>query len=176
MTPEQTAIAVLTFIGGAGVLGSYVPLVMDQRAGKYDFWLGIRPDVRHMFYAFWVLAAAGFLFYTMNAAFGEPPVNGAGLFSYAPGIRAGLIGVVLAASILWSVFVVAYARSEPRSTVYKILTVACLLVVAVAALLLLAGEAERGASWYVILGLMLFALVPVLVDGVMWNARFILHG
>ena len=56
----------------------------------------------------------------------------------------------------------------------KVWTSLVLIFTAISTLLLLAGEAETNAPWYRILGLMLFAITTVLIDAVMWNAKFIL--
>lgn len=171
MNSDQIALAAVSGVLGLGVLGSYVPIAQDQIAKKHDYWLGIPQQTQFALYALWAAAAVGFLWYVGFRSFGPQPVDSKGLFSYAPHMRPGLVGGLLATSILWSVFV--RANFENPSVGLRAGTSGSLIATAILTILLLAGEAETGAPWHVLLALCGFALTTVLVDGVMWNATFL---
>lgn len=172
MQPPQLAVLVLTILLGLGTLGSYVPLVIDQVKGKYDYWLQFPKSSRIVFYVFQALAAVGFLTFFINYMI-EPVDDKQGLLSYTPWVTPLILGILLLSCLIWGISVVQYMRN--RSTWLKWVAVTSLVVTAIGALLLLAGYAEtKEPKWYVLLGLLLFSIVTVLADGVMWNARFIL--
>ena len=167
MNPQQVSILVLTSTLGLGVLGSYIPIVKDFK--QHDYWVGIPPALQTTFYVFWVLAALGFLWYVASHLFFTQK-DDRGLFAYGAWIRPLLIGIMLIGSILWSVFVWGHFNKQWN----KGWTVLSLIVVALCTILLLAGEAEANAPWHRILGLMCFAMTTILIDSVMWNAKFLL--
>lgn len=170
---KRLALGIPAGVLGAGVLASYIPIAKEQTQKTNDYWLGLDNSARYVFYACWVLAAAGFLWYLGSTIFAKnQPADAAGLFSYGDWIRPVLVASLLVTSAAWSFFV--YQWFHTQKTVYKVLTSTSLVITAGCTILLLAGEAEAGAEWHRILGLLCFALVAVLVDGVMWNARFVL--
>ncbi len=168
MDPQQIALVSTVGVGGLAVLASYSLIYLDYT--KHDYWVGITQSSQHMFYAFWVLAALGFIWYIVSHV-ALPTPDHAGLFSYGTWIRPLIVGIVLLGSCLWSVFVWCTFNKQWS----KVWASGILVVVGLCTLLLLAGEAEAQAPWYRIAGLMLFAMTTVLIDPVMWNAQFILH-
>lgn len=172
MTSEQIAIALLTFIGGACVLGSYVPIVLNAK--NFDYWFGTPKNLQNVFYFFWAIAAVGFLIYTMSSVF-DPAfstVDKVGLLSYWKPLKPVLIALVLLGSVGWSVGVYAFSKNTTLGS--KIATSASLVIVALSTILLLAGEVERSTPWYATAGLLSFAITPVLIDAIGWNSKFIL--
>jgi len=172
MRDDQIATLAIASILGAGVLGSYVPVVKDQLSKTYDHWLQIPNDTRYMFYALQLLAAIGFITWTIHYCTRPEPYK-SGLFSYSRAFVPILITVLLLSAIGWSIGTVLHARRPNKGT--AALTSGSLIVTALCSLLLLAGQLESETPvWYAILGLLLFCLVTVLGDGVGWNSRFLL--
>ena len=167
MNDQSKALLSVSCIGGLAVLASYVLIAKDYK--NHDYWVGIHPNSKTMFYVFWVLAAMGFVWYIVSQLV-YPTQDKTGLFSHRTWIRPLLVGIILVCSLLWSIFVYMYYNKKWS----KVWTSLVLIFTAISTLLLLAGEAETNAPWYRILGLMLFAITTVLIDAVMWNAKFIL--
>ena len=172
MNASAISILVTTLVFGAAILGSYVPIYQDQRKGVHDYWVGMPQSTQFVFYGIWILSALGFIWYILSL-FIFPDKQLQGLFSYGSWIRPTLIATLLFGSLLWSVFVLTYYRHNWK--VSKPLASISLIIVALPVLFLLAGEAENNAPWHRILGLLLFAITTVLIDPVMWNARWILY-
>lgn len=163
MDAQQIAVLCVVLVGGMCVLSSYIPVVKDYK--NYDYWFGISKPSKTMFYVFWVLAALGFLWYVLSLLLW--PLNDAkGLLSYKPWIRPLLLAAILVFSAAWSVLV--------WKRVAKAWVVGALVLVAVATILLLAGEAETDAPWHRVLGLMSFAATTVLIDPIQWSAKYVL--
>lgn len=176
MDARQIAVLVTSIILGPAILGSYVPIYQDQVANKYNYWLGVPKSTQTVFYIFWVFAAIGFVTYIVSILAQPLHKDSEGLFRFGPWVQPSLIAILLASSLLWSVCVLQYFRSSAHSVVgYKVGASISLITTAVCTILLLAGEAETNAPWYRILGLLGFACTVVLIDPVMWNARWILH-
>ncbi len=169
MDTQQIAILVLTSILGPSILASYIPIYKDQKSGQYDYWLHIPTTTQYLFYAFWLLAALGFIWYILSLLI-WPLASGQGLFSYGQWIRPLLLGVLLLSSLGWSLGTWMHFHKDAS----KGWASACLLLTAVCTILLLAGEAEAGAPWHRILALMGFACTVVLIDPIMWNAKWLL--
>ncbi len=168
MNSKQLTLLSVASVGGMAVLASYVLILKDYK--HHDYWVGIPESSKRLFYVFWFLAAIGFVWYIVSqVAF--PSQDKTGLFSYGNWIRPTILGIILVCSLLWSIFVwMAFNKKWS-----KMWTCVVLVVVGLLTILLLAGEAEAQAPWHRILGLMLFAMTTVLIDPVMWNAKFILH-
>jgi hypothetical protein len=153
-------------IFGILILGSYALILKDYK--NHDYWVGIPSSSKSMFYVFWVIAAIGFIWYILSYQLFDSKQEG--LFSYKPWIRPLILSIVLFASLMWSICIYMYFNKRWS----KVWTVLTLIIVAIGTILLLAGEAESNAPWHRILGLMGFAMTTVLIDPIMWNARFIL--
>ena len=172
LTSSQIATTAVAALLGLGTLGSYVPLITDQVKGTYDYWLGFPQSNRTMFYVFQVFAAAGFLTFFADYLKSAPAEQG--LLSHSPAIVPVVVGVLLAACLIWGIGIVQYMRAP--SSWLKWMVAGSLVITGLCSILLLAGYAEtKEPKWYVLLGLLLFSIVTVLADGVMWNARFILN-
>jgi hypothetical protein len=170
MEPANVALLSLAVLLGIGVLASYYLIYNDYAQNKgHDYWVGIPPECQYMFYAFWILAALGFIWYILNQVI-YPTDDDAGLFSHGEWIRPTIVAIILICSILWSVCV----WGNFHKGYSKAWTSLTLIVVAIGTILLLAGEAEANAPWHRILALLFFAVNVVLIDAVMWNAKFIL--
>lgn len=167
MNDQSKALLSVSCVGGLAVLASYCFIANDYK--NHDYWVGIPQSSKQLFYIFWVLAAMGFVWYIVSQII-FPTQDKAGLFSHGIWIRPFLVGIILLCSLLWSVFVYMYYNKKWS----KVWTSLVIILVGIFTLLLLAGEAETNAPWYRILGLMLFAMTTVLIDPVMWNAKFIL--
>lgn len=82
-------------------------------------------------------------------------------------LRHGTIAGLLVASIAWSASVYWYVHQ--RSFAPKICATACLVVVALCTIGLLAIEAVHASKWWVMLSIALFVPVAVFLDGIVWN-------
>jgi len=169
MDAQQVSILVITCILGPAILGSYVPIYQDQKSGKHDYWLQIPSTTQYLFYAFWLLAAIGFIWYVLSVLIWTSNDN-AGLFSYGAWVRPVLIALLLIAALGWSLGTWTHFHKGAS----KGWASASLVVTAICTILLLAGEAESNAPWHRILGLMAFAFTVVLIDPVMWNAKWLI--
>lgn len=167
MDPLKTLLPI-TLVGGLATLASYALVAQDY--AKHDYWVGISRPVQYLFYGCWVLAALGFIWYILSHLI-WPPNDMQGIFSYGSWIRPLILGLILACSALWSVFIWLYFNKHAS----KVWASSAVIVTGVSVILLLAGEAEAGAPWHRILGLLLFAVVTVIADPIMWNAKFILY-
>ena len=160
----------ITCVLGLIVLLSYIPIAKEQLSGKYDYWLGLSQNIQYVLYPLMFLAAIGFVTFIVQYLINNNFTTG--LFSYNKFIVPILIGILLVASIGWSICVMYYVRRP--STILKTFTSICLIVVAICSLLLLAGYTEsQNPKWYVILGLIAFCVVTVLNDGIIWNSKML---
>lgn len=171
MNSSQISTSVVVGVLGAVVLGSYIPIGKDQYTKTHDYWLGVPLYTRYIFYGMWVFAALGFLWYVGSTVLGPQVPDTMGLFSHGVWVRPLILGILLLSSAAWSGFVYKWIRTP--STPFKVGTSASLIVTALCTILLLAGEVETNAPWHKILGLVFFAATTVLVDGVVWNAKFL---
>ena len=161
----------ITCVLGLIVLLSYIPIAKEQLAGKYDYWVGFSQNIQYMLYPLMGLAAIGFVTFIIQYLLNNNNFT-SGLFSYHKFIVPILVGILLLASICWSICVMYYVRQP--SIILKTLTSICLIVVAICSVLLLAGYTEsQNPKWYVILGLIAFCVVTVLNDGVIWNSKML---
>lgn len=172
MDKFQVATLASSILLGGATLASYVPLVKQQVTNKHDYWLGFPKGCKIVFYVFQVLAAVGFVAFVVSYLRDGNFTQG--LFSYHPAVVPTIVTIMLAACFAWGLAVVAYMNKKTRKWL-KWVCVVALVITAVCAMLLLAGTVEsESPKWYVLLGLLCFALVTVLGDAVAWNARFIL--
>ena len=164
-------IGCITVIGGIAILYSYVDIIKSQINGTYDYWFGVPKEIRNMIYVFQVFAAIGFVTYIIDLLIRDLPNKGIFKNKYVLPI---LITLILLFSLLWSLYVQQYAKN--KSTLMSYLTPISLVVTAISAILLFAGEFENPehSKWYNVLGLLFLCIVVVLLDAVGWNANFIL--
>ena len=152
---------VLTGGLGAGVLASYVPVIQKHRSGKIDFWVGMNVPTK-LFYALQILAAIGFITYTIDyLARPTPPAK-----KWAVPI---LYAVLLGSALGWGL------ASGPaiQGRFSKPLVVLFLVMTAAASLGLLILELTDTTRWYTVLGLIMLCVVTVFIDAIGWNIGFL---
>jgi hypothetical protein len=155
----------VNLILGLCVFVSYGIVFLQLQPGAYinhPMWLGMSTPLIYTLVVFQILAAAGFVTAMINWVISSPTT---GVFGDHPWLLPATVAVFLAAATTWA-----------PATFYKVhwLVVGGLVVVAVASILLLAGAAEEiPQRWWIVAGLLLFNLVTVLADGVIWNAVYI---
>ena len=171
-------------VGGLLVLASYVPIGVLHSRSEFDFWLGLPSNTRQWLYALMFLAAAGFCMVIYDYLNRDLPIDGlfARLDGYAFPI---IIGIILLFSFLWSVFVILLSQQSNSTNLTSvestlaskgigIATSVSLIIVAVATILLIAGQSERSDSTpQALLGAVLLGVVTVLVDGVAWDSKLL---
>jgi hypothetical protein len=131
----------------------------------------MNPNVIKFIIPWMVLAAIGFLTFTI-AYLISPPKKG--LLSYPSGSGWAtpiIVTIFLAASLGWS-FAVKAALTK-KSTMTTFTTSITLVIAAIAAICLLAGSMEDGQI-ALIVGSLFLTIQCALIDGVGWNAKFIL--
>ena len=164
MNRLQIILAILHAILGLGVIGSYVPVVLDIKKDTSItdlYWAGLPDTWRTICMGIWPLAGIGLVSYvvlSVVAARGDRQPNA---------LRHGAIAGLLLASIAWSASVYWYAHQ--RSFPAKICATASLAVVALCTLGLFAIEAVHASKWWVMLSIALFMPVTVFFDGIIWN-------
>ena len=166
----QYATMASTALLGPAVLVSYAQL---RDGGSYlssKYWLGLPRGLVTATVVAQCAAAVGFIAFLVTMT-RRPP--GRGVLR-----RWGLpvtVTVFLFASLLWATCV--SQALKHRSRVLGVATSVCLVVAAVATIVMLAGVFESdmtGADAVVALvGITLLCTVVVLLDGVGWNARWI---
>jgi len=168
MIADQKAALAVLIVGGTGVVASYVYLMVTHhhQTSYVDspLWLGMPRSVVIPITILQVIAAIGFLAAVCTWLFDAPPKEG--LMSRT-GALATTLAVFFAASVGWAALM---SRRNPPVWAVSL----CLIAAAASSIAMLAGAAEESKPrWWVTLGLLVFCLVTVLADGVLWNARFI---
>lgn len=182
MNPVKKTTLITCIVGGLLVLASYVPIAVLQSRSDFDFWLGFASSTRQWLYALMLVAATGFCLVIYDYMARDLPMDG--LFAKLNGyLFPIIIGTILFFSFLWSVFVLLLSNqasnnlTSTESTASKglgIATSVSLIVVAVATIFLIAGQAERSdSSPQGLIGGVLLGIVTVLVDGVAWNSKLL---
>jgi hypothetical protein len=168
MSPSQVILLIITLVGGICVLLSYYicffKLFKPQNYVHHDMWLDMPESYRYTAIVFQILAIVGFfrLFIFLMTHF---PTDG--ILSYFHSHFTWCIMLLfLIPSIIW-----------PISVYYKqkIISCTCLIIVAIACILFLAGSVETKAPLDVMLGAFFLSIVCVLQDAVMWNATYLLY-
>ena len=137
---------------------------------QHPFWLGLPKEFIILASIFQCLAAIGFCVAMTSWIMRSPE---GGVLSYHAVVLPLIVTMVLAASIAWAPLTDSRMRNN-RSSLAKIGTSASLTLTAIGSILLVAGATEEtNPRWYAIFGTLVFAIVTVLCDGVVWNARFI---
>ena len=163
MDASQVATLTVFVTLGLVVLASYGLLYRETVAGA-DFWFGMPKSVQYVYYVFMALAAVGICTFTVAYCVRPRPKTGLFRLSWVVPV---LFTVLLLSSAAWSVAV--------ALTSQRWLVSALLVLVAICGILLLAGAVEAdNATWYTVLGAVLFATCTVLNDAVGWNANFLL--
>ena len=158
------SLLVILIVGGLGVLLSYMYVFLKLCPANYithPFWFGIPPVIVRILCVFQIFAALGFLLSAVSWIH-EPPKEGV---MGRPWALLSTLLVFFLGSILW-----------PFATHFKLssLAVGSLVAVALSSIVLLAGSIEeQNPRWWIVLGWILFSIVTVLCDGILWNARYI---
>ena len=168
MTNAQLILLISTIVAGIGVLISYYVcffvLFKPQSYLEHELWFGMPKSYRIVAVCFQILAIIGFLrmfFYLMSHT------ADTGILSYKQSHMTWIIMLLfLIPSAIWPI--VLFMKQ-------KILTVLCLLMAAIACVLMLAGCVEANFPVDVMLSAFALNIVCVLQDAVMWNAAYILH-
>lgn len=161
LVPEAVVLGVSAPI----LFWSYAQLAQETQ-GTYlrnPHWLGFDKNTVAFVVLFQVLAAVGFLASVGTWVFAKPPQGG--VLTYHRWVLPITLCVFMVGAIGW-------AQTLRRG--YKWGVSASLVATALATVVLIAGAAEEtNPRWWVVAGLLALGFVTVLVDGVMWNARWL---
>ena len=172
MRDSDIVLITITLIGGITVLYSYYDQLGDKGKSIYDnkYWLGIDKNIINFILPFMFLAVLGFLTFFIGYLI-NPPEKG--LLSYLDGyVTVILIGIFLGASVGWSYAVNKSVKNASFGSIF--MTSFCLIVSAIAVILLLAGSFEA-ENIVLIVGMLFLAIQVVFNDGIGWNAIFLLQ-
>jgi len=173
MRDSDIVLITITILGGIIVLYSYYDQLGDKGKSIYDnkYWLGIDKNIINFILPFMGLAVLGFLTFFIGYLIKSPE---RGLLNYLDGwVTVILIGIFLGASIGWS-YAVNKGIKKNASFASIFMTSFCLIMAAIAAILLLAGSFES-ENIVLIVGMLFLAIQVVLMDGIGWNAIFLLQ-
>lgn len=177
MIKDKTSL-VTASVGGLGVLASYGFLA--SRAPRGDkggyanspLWLGLGKGTVVPMIALQGAAALGFLV-SVGSWLRSPPT--AGLMSRR-GVLPATLGLFTASAAAWGVLAAFMNKDGTASKGVKAGMAVALSVTAASTIAMIAGAAEDVPHRsHVTLGLMSLGAVTVLADGVVWNARMLLH-
>lgn len=161
---------VIIIVLGLGVLGSYIPIILDSYKNSSDPYWVMNKSQRTPYYIFIILAVFGFLTFALYYLNDENKPS-SGILSKNSNLEI-IITSVLLFSILWSVFV--YLSVTKGSKAYKVLCTISLFAVALSSVMLFIGiMQDKNAPAYVIAAIILFCTVTVLSDAIGWNTKFI---
>jgi hypothetical protein len=167
-------ISILNVISAFLVLVSYSVVFKNEKSYlESKYWLGINKTNVKVAVIFQVLALLGFLIFStwLSGIWGERPQKG--LLTYKNGNMGKiLILVFLISSIFWA------PLTKRAFTTNNLLDVilACipLWIAALATIGLVAGAFENPNTPYLaFIGIILFSIVIINLDGIGWSARFI---
>ena len=168
----NTPLLVSSCVLGLCVLLSYY--VIFRRATnsgyfQHPFWLGLPKEFIIFASVLQCLAAIGFCVALTSWVKKSPE---GGLLSLHPALLPLIVSVLLVASIAWAPLT--DVRMRTGSRIAKIGASASLTVTAIGSILLVAGASEEtNPRWSAMIGTLLFAIVTVICEGVIYNARFI---
>lgn len=161
MQPLEIAILVCLCIVVLTVY--YLYLIKDSTSDfiSHPFWFDMNKDVIKIIMFFQIFAVIGFIT-AVYSWIQNPPEKGI--------MKGSMLFFTLALFLL-------SAAAWPVVTYYKmpIASVSCIILTALASILLLAGsiQEEENVKWYRVLGLLFLCSVTVLGDGVLWNLNYI---
>ena len=171
--PVSQLATTATVVGGAAVLATYVVVFRNYREGytssAHPFWLGYSKPTIQTLVALQLAAVVGFFLFAIPWLFIEQP-------------QGGVLGSSAALTVTLGMFMLASAAWAPcmrqalttRLLSWKLASCMALWVAAACSIVLVAGAAEENKPrWYVLLGVILFAMTTVLADGVAYTARTI---
>lgn len=173
MRNSDIVLITITILLGIVVLFSYYDQLGDKGKSIYDnkYWLGIDKNIINFILPFMGLAVLGFLTFFIGYLI-NPPEKG--ILAYLNGyVTFILMTIFLGASIGWS-FSVKKSVKKNASFASIFMTSFCLIVAAIAVILLLAGSFEA-ENIVLIVGMLFLTIQVVLNDGIGWNAIFLLQ-
>ena len=163
----NVALLTLVIFGGIGVFMSYLYTFAYLQPGSYlthPMWLKLPTAVIIPFIILQLLAALGFLIGIFNWILNKPT---SGVFKEHTWLLTCVLCLFFIGAILWG---------PATYYEYRFVSTLSLILVALASIMLLAGAAEeKPIKPFPLFGLMALCVVTVLVDGVIWNARYIKH-
>jgi hypothetical protein len=161
----NTLLFLITLLLGMGVVTSYVIVFGRLQPGNYvnhPMWLGMNQTLIYILLVLQLLAAGGFGV-ALTSWIANSPTTG--VFGDHPWLLPAVVSVFLVSAITWA-----------PATYYKVhwLVISGLILSALSSIVLLAGASEESPQrWWIVVGLIFFACVTVLADGVLWNAVYI---
>ena len=181
----MAALATAT-LGGVGVVISYVLALRNEPPGAYTesrLWVGIPAQTAQALVPLQLVAAVGYIVFTaevtglshwLGLRDGSHKKPERGLFKHDHVLPA-CFAVFSVASMAWPWLAVAYADAKGTSSARSLALSAAfsLILAAVSAICMVAGAFEADQSQFAVLGVLAFATVVVLADGVGWNARLL---
>lgn len=167
-------LSLLSIVSAISVLISYYIVFKTEKSYiSSKYWLGIKETNVKICAVFQILALVGFMTFAswLNGLWGEKPKKG--LFTYNNGNMGRiLILVFLISSVFWAPLTKRAFESKKLFPV--ILACIPLWIAAIAAIGLVAGAFENpNTPWVAFLGIVLFSIVIINLDGIGWSARFI---
>ncbi len=173
MRESDIVLITITILGGIIVLYSYYDQLGDKGKSIYDnkYWIGIDKNIINFILPFMFLALIGFLTFFIGYLIKSPEK---GILSYLDGwITVILMAIFLVSSIGWS-YAVNKSVKKNASFASIFMTSFCLIMAAIAVILLLAGSFEA-ENIVLIVGMLFLTIQVVLNDGIGWNAIFLLQ-
>lgn len=142
------------------------------------FWIGISQDTAMVIWPLQLMAAAGFVVFVaclfMDARKRHGVIADKGVLSYLNGGASVIIfSVFFLCSYYWPYATRDYLDGGSSSGWDMTRTSLSLVGAAISAMLMVAGTFEAGMHPMAICGVLAFAMVVVLADGVGWNAKLI---
>jgi len=156
---------IVVVLGGIAISLSYGIVFGKLQPGQYlshPFWLDIPKELVVILVVFQALAAIGFLLAIIPWIIQPPKTGVMGKHEWTLPLTLGFFFVF---AVMWA-----------PATFYKVhwLVVLSLIGTAIASIVLLAGSIEEdNPRWYIVVGLILLCIVTVLIDAVLWNAKYI---
>jgi hypothetical protein len=168
MTPQQIALSgVVSLLGLIVLVTYYICFTRLQEPSSYashPMWFDMPKAYIYLCIVLQIAAVIGFFVFFIDLV-RHPSTRG--ILSYVDGYAPTIIlATFLISSIVW-----------PIATTYKYKTasVLSLVIAAIASLLLLAGVTEDRKPLSVVIATVIFCIVTVLQDGVIWNANYLIQ-
>lgn len=175
---SSTTITVcVLIIGGVAVLWSYYEVFKSESSGYLDsrYWMGIPRKTTATILVLQICAAAGFITFFAFVIYNQSSDKGVvtkGILSRRQGHTTWIVLLVFyAVSFCWPFLTKWYLKE--MNNVAKWLTAVSLMLAAGCATLMVAGAFEAQMHPMAVLGVIMFATVVIIVDGIGWNAVMI---
>ena len=175
------ATGIVSVLGGFAVVLSYVLVFRTETAGytASRYWLGTTPvATASALIPLQIAGGLGFLVFVacVTGCVGNT-VPTRGILSYGNGfVCTATVAIFLAASSAWPFATQRYLDLTPDARAWSDAAgpVAALVAAALSAIVMVAGAFEGDMHPAAICGVLVFAMVVVLADGVGWNSMLIL--